>query len=191
MKSCEKGKFVGDIHVETVPHEPTFPSDDDIQNNLNRVRFEQYTEPWVSCLCSKVNQVAGHDKNMKRIIHACYCERWHPWKKEQNDKILEKAMPYAYLLSTAEEPGSNDPKRVGFFYLWEDLLDMDFITDRQIQFSHTHIRKFPRKDVEKTLKSEHRLLNKDEGKENLDAIHKAWVGTPWRSLERHDKYWKD
>jgi len=98
---CEQGRWVGDLHVEVLPHFPPYPSDEDIENDWNWVKGLLRIEPYTSCVCSAAVEPAPKFVAGKPVVPesgvmkmGCFCEEWHPWGEEEHNRVLERAKPY-------------------------------------------------------------------------------------------------
>ena len=127
---CDKGRWVGDIHVEVLPHFPPYPSDEDIQNDWNWVRRMLRTEPYDSCVCSAAlvpepKVVGGKAVMPESGVYklGCFCEEWRPWTEAQHREIVEKV---------GDTLGA--PFGIGYIFLRGELLKRGHITDSQLRW---------------------------------------------------------
>jgi len=201
MQKCDEGEFIGTMHVETIPHKPTFPSDDDIHNDFNNLIKNAMSEKGEeTCLCSE--WMEGNPNRGKYLV-GCYCEKWTPWKKEDHEKVIKKIYPYSYLWFNAKKnelieiPEMRDMSNesrdyaiqhgIGFWYLYEDLIDLGIITDRQLQWYERQI-KDGKIDENGMFRSQ--KFSGKSGIEKLKEMHLKFTGLPWRAFDTHDKFMK-
>jgi hypothetical protein len=134
LMKCEKGEWVGALHVEPLPHFPPFPSDVDIKQDFDWIRQQLITKPYVECVCSAEMEPAPIPKvpEKGKIVLGCYCEEWHPWTKEQHEEIVKRAERYLPFLGAG----------VGYWELWEDLKDLGFVRNPQLQYTEIYFKDY-------------------------------------------------
>ena len=123
MEACEKGEWEGNLHIETLPHLPAFPSDVDIKNDFDMIRKKIYKKPFEECVCAGILEGTPKSGTLKE---GCFCERWKPWTEEQHKEIIEKIEKSGY--------GSLIPRGWGYFPLRQDLIKMGHIDHQQKQW---------------------------------------------------------
>jgi hypothetical protein len=191
LKKCNDGEYLGTIHVETVQHKPTFPSDEDIQNEFQQVLNKNILEHGEElCLCSQ--WVEGNPTRGKHLI-GCYCEKWTPWGEKGHKELLNKIYPYSYLwfdyktneLRVPTDDSTRTQTGIGWFYVWDDLIDLGHVTDRQLQWYERQI--FDGNVSEKGL-FRHQKFPDKRGMETIKEYHMKRTGLPWRALDTHEKF---
>jgi hypothetical protein len=126
MLKCDKGEFVGDLHCETIPHFPPFPSDVDIKQNFDFIRLGIIKKPFESCVCSgKLESKAKEGELPKKgkVLMGCFCETWHPWSKEEHEKIVD-----------AIEKWLSIPLGFGWFGAYNEIKKLGHIKNKQLQW---------------------------------------------------------
>jgi len=120
---CDEGKWVGDLHVETRPKFPPYPSEEDIENDFRWVSSGMRTEPYKSCICSwdlDPPPRMGVMPEETTFKAGCSCEEWGPLSESQKKRIFSKEYPRFMGME--------------WFAVRQDLKDMGVIRDRELQW---------------------------------------------------------
>lgn len=122
---CDRGRWVGDIHVETRSKFPPWPSEEDIKNDFRWIWNRMRIEPYESCICGWAldpppTRGIFPDKAMFKI--GCFCEKWHPPTEAQRRAVVAGAEKYPRFMG------------LEFFGIRQELIKGGVITDPQRQW---------------------------------------------------------